>query len=73
MPGQNGLQIVKKLRKFLYTMNLENTEQTVFVQEPKFIFLSSFVNQGFKKTLQDLQITEVYEKPITPEKLIQMF
>lgn len=26
MPGQNGLQIVKKLRKYLYTINLENTE-----------------------------------------------
>ena len=51
---------------------METTDYEVTIKEPQYVFVSSYVNEGFKKTLNDLSITEVYEKPITKQKLIKI-
>ena len=61
MPKKNGLEVVKAVRKKISDHNSRNPEQ---IKPPRFVFLTAFSSQSFKKYLGDLELTEIYEKPL---------
>ena len=61
MPRLNGIQAVQKIKNFIKTRNGFTDKK---VAEPKFVFLTAYKTSAFDKHIQDLNVSEVYEKPL---------
>lgn len=57
----NGVEFVKSLRAFIAQMNQKNKVQVV---EPNIVFLTAYLTVAFKKQLEELHITQHYDKPV---------
>ena len=62
MPRLNGIQVIEKIRYFLRQTELKN--KLVKVKPPTFFFMTAYMSVALKKHLKELNVTEVFEKPL---------
>lgn len=60
MPRLNGMQAISKIKNFVASMQANGNP----VKEPKFVFLTSYKTSAFDKLCGELNVQEVFEKPI---------
>jgi CheY-like chemotaxis protein len=70
MPVKNGLEVVKEVKALYLKYNSETLDQELDL--PEFVFLTAFVNLGFKAYLKAENIHHIYEKPLAEAQLIQI-
>ena len=70
MPVKNGLEVVKEVKALYLKYNSETLDQELDL--PEFVFLTAFVNLGFKAYLKAEKIHHIYEKPLAEAQLIQI-
>jgi len=65
MPFKNGIDVVKEVRELysVYSLDFPN------LVDPEFVFLTGFMSTGFKRHLVSIGIEEIYEKPLSDDKL----
>ena len=66
MPRLNGIQAIQKIKTFIQNQNFT---REVKIREPKYVFLTAYKTSAFDKHIQELNVHEVYEKPLQLEQL----
>ena len=66
MPRKNGLDVIISLQKILSKIN---TASKVEIVPPRFVFLTSYSTQTFRKHAKALGVECILEKPIQKEEL----
>ena len=64
MPGLNGIQVIRDLRKYIKDLNLELEKSNMVIMEPIIVLMTSFQTKGLKVLAKSMQIEECFEKPI---------
>lgn len=62
MPRLNGIQAVQKIKTFI---NSKNAMTETKIVEPKFVFLTAYKTSAFDKHIKELNIEQVFEKPLS--------
>ena len=70
MPRLNGIQAVSKIKAFIQSRN-SLTEKKM--AEPKFVFLTAYKTSSFDSHARNINVTDVYEKPLSIEQLTNIF
>lgn len=65
MPYKNGIEVVKDVRELYSVFSLDFPH----LVDPNFVFLTGFMTTALKNHLLTLGIDEIYEKPLSEEKL----
>ena len=69
MPRLNGIEFVKLFRNFIRNNNMQSP---VKILEPRFVFLTAYMTLQFKNHLKQIDIEQVYEKPLEISVLDQI-
>ena len=67
MPGLTGLQVIERVRN--YCIQLNKKKNGVSVIEPEFVIITAYVTPVFKTYMKNLDVTNIYEKPLQIEEL----
>lgn len=70
MPRLNGLQAVAKMKNFVASQNFNRAEK---IEEPVFVFLTAYKTSSFDRFVQELEVMNVFEKPLTLDQLQSIF
>ena len=65
MPLKNGIDVVKEVRELYSVYSLDFPH----LVDPEFVFLTGFMSFSFRNYLLTLGIDEIYEKPLSDDKL----
>jgi CheY-like chemotaxis protein len=70
MPVMNGVSAIKRMKGYLEHQNrLRKNQGKPLINEPKFVFLTSYKSETFDQHLKELNVTQVYAKPVEPHVL----
>ena len=73
MPNLNGMQAVKLIQNFLKNHNNARKGKGLpIIPDPKIVFLTAFKSENFDKLLLELNVAQVYSKPLTMEELAEI-
>ncbi len=66
MPLKTGIQVVEELKKFYksFNMDLEYRNTNLQIEEPLFVFITSYSTTNFSRLVRDIGVEHCYEKPI---------
>jgi hypothetical protein len=66
MPLKTGIQVVEELKKFYksFNMDLEYRNTNLQIEEPLFVFITSYSTTNFSRLVRDIGVEYCYEKPI---------
>lgn len=70
MPRLNGIQAIQKIKSFI---DSHNSTREVKIRPPKYVFLTAYKTSAFDKHIQELDVHEVFEKPLTIDQLKSIF
>lgn len=66
MPKKNGYQVVKEVQE-MYKKAAKDLPQGCELVEPLFVFLTAFSSKSLKRLLAEVNVSHVYEKPISAQ------
>ena len=70
MPRLNGIQAVQKIQTYIQTLN---SQSPVKIADPKVVFLTAYKTSAFDSHIKNLNVSAVFEKPLSLEQLQSIF
>jgi len=64
MPGKNGIEVLKETKLFLKEQAALLKDKGVTLESPEYVFLTAYMSIGFRKHLESMGVTKIYEKPL---------
>jgi CheY-like chemotaxis protein len=71
MPRKNGIEVVKEIKEF-YKIKQSQLPSKFVLRLPTIVFLTAYATTAFRKHVESLGVTQVYEKPIQIEQLVEV-
>ena len=68
MPRKTGIEVVTALKRFI---EFETTDE-LQILEPKFVIVTSYVTNSFRKHIESNGVSDCYEKPLRIEQLTEI-
>ena len=64
MPGMTGIDVLQETKKIFKAQAALLEDKGVTIESPEYVFLTAYMSIGFRKHLESMGVTKIYEKPL---------